>query len=132
MPKPRGKLSAHGHIYHNDSKYRAYTQRVLTECSRHIDAPIPAQTPFCVGLFNGYKQGKGHQPDLDNLVGSLLDCLKKGGIIKDDSRSHWVASYLRCCKLAEDHNLLILCDLSKQFDMIESIQNYLKSLQNTL
>lgn len=63
MPKPRGKLAANGHIYHNDKPYRAYTDSIIelvkpTAIWERLASPIKAE--FSAGLFNGYMQKKGH------------------------------------------------------------------------
>lgn len=124
MPKPRGKLTKDGRIYHNDKPYRDYTNTIIEHAKPFVIERMGdrIRTRYCVGLFNGYMQTRGAQPDIDNLIGSVLDSLKKGGLIYDDNRKYWEGVYIKAYELPINANLFILCDPIMEDRMIDEVR----------
>lgn len=92
--KPRGKLGRKGNIYHNDENYRLWKKQFLS-CLETVQFKLP-DFFYCLGFCFYIKPKRGHKPDCDNMVGSILDALKEGGYIIDDDYENipkgiWVA-----------------------------------------
>ena len=82
IPKPRGRLSRNGHIYHSHSKYVEWTKD-FNRYLRVLNFQLAENQTIAVN-FN-LKRNRGAKPDLDNLMGSVLDALVKGNFIEDDN-----------------------------------------------
>lgn len=134
MPKPRGKLAPNGHIYHNDKAYTDHTKRVIQKAQSILIAREyeVISGSFCVGFFNGYTQKRGSQSDLDNLIGGLLDPLKKAGVIIDDNRKYWDGSYMKASEFSQDFNVLIICSNFRESEMINEIGNLYRGAKKRL
>lgn len=107
LPKPRGKLSRNGHIYHNDKNYTQYKKKVK-ECIKSQLGYIELQSSIYIGLFSEYIDG-GKQPDfLDNQLGSVLDVLVEMNFIQDDNRSICYGDKLLCYPGTANRNTFII------------------------
>lgn len=82
-PKLRGHIGRHGNMTHKVKWYVDYRN----EFSRLLE-PVKAPQPYQIhslGISFTFTPKGGRKPDLDNLSGSVLDCLVESKIISDDN-----------------------------------------------
>jgi len=87
FPKPRGQLGKHGNITHSaDPRYRAWQLAFKQR--------LAAQTLDCFDGAYGYgfllhmPKKAGQQPDIDNMMGGIMDCLTRDK--KDPDAHYWL------------------------------------------
>jgi Holliday junction resolvase RusA-like endonuclease len=83
FPKPRGQLGKHGNITHSaDPRYRtwqlAFKQRLAAQTLDNFDFA------YGYGFIFSMPKKAGQQPDVDNLMGGIMDCLTPHWL-KDDN-----------------------------------------------
>ncbi len=124
MPKPRGKVSKHGNIFHNNKEYENYKKLIRSVWRKH-NISHPTIDRCYVGLFSLYTLSVGGNPDLlDNQLGGILDSLTqidvtkkvdtdvikipKQKILKDDNRKVCFGDKILSHQGDRDFNIFIL------------------------
>src|SRR6476469_3332370 len=89
LPKPRGKLGRSGNIYHNDKAYTEYKKEIESNIIKAIPKSYQWHYPIGIAIINEFiPKSRGSEADIDNLTGSILDCLVQKSYIPDDSRRY--------------------------------------------
>lgn len=82
-PKPRGKVSKYGHLYHNTKEYVNWKTSIKEAIIQAGELRIPKGFTHACFVFN-WRTKRGHKPDGENLQGGLQDALVEHGFLPDD------------------------------------------------
>jgi Holliday junction resolvase RusA-like endonuclease len=121
FPKPRGKLSRTGHIYHSSKEYVQWNKDFAKAIREAGFKPPESTLYFCFKFL--HKPGKGRSVDGENCQGAIQDALVKCNVIEDDNInviSRWYGEFTK-----SEVNIIYLyfCQTKKEF--IHVINKYM-------